>query len=52
MRRLKRTRHQQGEQAAKGSWAQFDAYASFAHAKGLLKAINPLNVADCGGHDD
>ena len=32
--------------------AQFDAYASFAHAKGLLKAINPLNVADCGGHDD
>jgi len=42
MRRLQRTYAQKGETAARESWAQFDAYASFAHAQGLLKAINPF----------
>jgi len=51
MRRLARTRRQQGEIAAQDSWQQFQAYASFAHAKGLLEAINPFKVAG-GGHDD
>ena len=46
MRRLRRTRAQQGEAAARDSWAQFDAYASFAHAQGLLKAINPFKTID------
>lgn len=43
MRRLGRTYAEQGEIAAQASWAQFDAYASFAHAQGLLKAINPFD---------
>jgi len=45
MRRMRRTYRQQGEAAARDSWQQFDAYASFAHAKGLLKAINPFTPA-------
>lgn len=41
MRRLKRTQATAGEDAARDSWAQFNAYASFAHAQGLLVALNP-----------
>ena len=43
MRRLMRTYSKAGEDAARDSWQQFQAYASFAHAKGLLKAINPFD---------
>lgn len=43
MRRLKKTYSQYGEDAAYESWQQFDAYASFAYAQGLLKAINPFD---------
>lgn len=42
MRRLKKTYATAGEAAAQASWAQFDAYASFAHAQGLLRAISPF----------
>lgn len=43
LRRLRRTHTQRGEAAARESWQQFDAYASFAHAQGLLAAINPFD---------
>jgi retron-type reverse transcriptase len=36
-RRLKKIHTQKGESATQSSWAQFSAYASFAHAKGLLR---------------
>jgi len=43
LRRLRRTHAQRGMAAARESWQQFDAYASFAHARGLLAAINPFD---------
>lgn len=43
LRRLKRIRKRQGRLAARNSWQQFEAYSSFAHSKGLIKAINPFH---------
>lgn len=45
MRRLNQTLQKQGEEAALESWRQFAAYSSFAHAKGLMAAINPFGKA-------
>ena len=46
LRRLKKTHLQKGERAARASWSQFDAYASFAHSQGLLRKINPFDKKD------
>lgn len=42
MRRLRRVRAKQGEVAALASWEQFRAYSDFAHARGLVSAIDPF----------
>jgi len=42
MRRLARARRLRGEAEARDSWQQFQAYASFAHADGLIRTINPF----------
>lgn len=48
LRKLKWTYLKQGRGKAEVSWRQFQAYSSFAHARGLLKAINPFGT---GGTD-
>lgn len=44
VRRLDRIQRQQGRAKAQESWQQFKAYSSFAHARGLLAAIDPFNT--------
>lgn len=42
LRRMKRVARTHGETRVRAGWQQFTAYSTFAHAKGLLAAISPV----------